>query len=198
MGFLKHVFVVVIFLSVLGCAIKSLPTQQTVDDRRLGNLNVDEFTQSTQYAISVAHLEVAPEIVFAKVSDHKNLRDWVPMIDHLVEVDHSSSATPGFPNVGTVRICDFGGDRLVEDIRYWQEGVGYAYSIRDDEDLAVKNHLGVMWVESDQQGGSYLVWRQFFEKKTWSLKAQIMPTMMSYVMDSAMDNLVEEWGGEVL
>ena len=198
MSIYKKLLLCVAFLSLAGCATKMLPTQQTVDDRHIGSLKIDEFTQSKQYAISAAHLNASPETVFAKISDHKNLRDWVPMIDHLVEVDHSKSVTPGQPNVGTVRICDFGGDTLVEDIRYWQDGVGYAYSVRDSDDVAVTNHLGVMWVVSDQKGGSYLVWRQYFEKKSWSLKAQIMPFMMSYVMDNAMENLVEEWGGEVL
>lgn len=198
MKFLKKSLLCIAFLIMAGCASKMLPTQYSIDDRQYGGLDINEYTQSELYAISAVHLNVPPETVFAKVSDHRNLRDWVPMIDHLVEVDHSNSLTPGKSNVGTVRVCDFGGDRLVEDIRYWQEGVGYAYSVRDDESVAVTDHLGVMWVESDNKGGSYFVWRQFFNKKPWSVKAQIMPMMMSYVMNNAMESLVEDFGGEVL
>jgi len=198
MSFHKPILFAYLLLTMVGCASTALPTQQARDDRQYGALSVDDLTDSKQYAVSVAHLMAAPEVVFAKVADHQNLRDWVPMIDHLVQVDHSQSIEVGKPNVGTVRTCDFGGDTLVEDIRYWQENVGYAYSVRDTDEVAVTNHLGVMWVESDGDGGSYLIWRQFFEKKSWSLKAQLMPFMMSYVMDGAMDNLVAEFGGEVL
>lgn len=195
---IKSTTIGIALLTIMGCSTQSIPTQYGVEDRHYGKLNVDDFTHSTQYAISIAHVSAPPETVFAKVSDHQNLRDWVPMIDHLVKVDHTNSVTPGQSGVGTVRTCEFGGDTLVEDIRYWEPGVGYAYSVRDDDSVAVTNHLGVVWVESDQAGGSYVIWRQFFEKKPWSVKAQVMPFMMSYVMDSAMENLVDEWGGEVL
>ncbi|ARU54610.1 MxaD protein [Oleiphilus messinensis] len=185
-------------LAVLnGCASVDFPTNFTETDRVYDDLNVNALTNAPQYAISVAQLNAPPEAVFEVVADHENLRDWVPMIDHLVEVDHSQSLPPGRPGVGTVRICDFAGDILTEDILYWKEGVGYAYSVRDHEDLAVTKHLGVIWVEPDQRGGSYISWRQFFEKKPGSIKAHMMPVMMSYVMDSALDNLVDKWGGEV-
>jgi len=185
-------------VAVSGCSNKPIPENLAVDERRIGGLDLNSLTQSEQYAMSVGHIKASPETVFKKIADHQNLRDWVPMIDHEVEVDHSASIVPGESNVGTKRICLFGGDRLVEDIRYWKEGKGYAYSARDSDDLPVTNHLGVIWIESDNEGGSYLIWRQFFEKKSWSLKAQIMPFMMDYVMNGAMQNLVDEWGGEVL
>lgn len=181
-----------------GYATQSLHPQYGADDRQFGALNIEDLTQAKQYAMSIAHLNAPPDTVFEKVADHQNLRDWVPMINHLVEVDHSHSISPGNSDVGTIRTCEFGGDTLVEEIRYWKEGVGYAYSVREGKGVAVKNHLGVIWLESDGQGGTYLTWRQFFEKKPWSFKAQIMPFMMTHVMNKAMKNLTKEWGGEVL
>jgi len=198
MSTLKKWLLGALFVAINGCASHSLPTKYGVEDRQFGDLNVDSFTPAQQYALSVARLNAAPETVFAKVADHRNLRDWVPMIDHLVELDNSNATTPGQPGVGSFRTCQFGGDTLVEDIRFWQEGVGYAYSVRDGKGVAVENHLGVFWLESDGKGGTYLTWRQYFEKKHWSVKAQVMPFMMSYVMNKAMENLADQWGGEVL
>lgn len=198
MSVLNRLMACTLLLTLQGCASHAFPTKYGVDDRHFGELNVDDFTPSKQYAVSIAHLNAPPETVFAKVADHRNLRDWVPMIKHLVEVDHSHSSTPGHSDVGTFRTCEFGGDTLVEDIRYWKEGVGYAYSVREGRGVAVKDHLGVFWLESDGKNGTYLTWRQYFEKKPWSIKAQVMPIMMSFAMNSAMKNLTTEWGGEVL
>jgi len=164
------------------------------DDRSFYSIDVDEQTPAPQQVVVRAHLHAPADVVFAKTADHRNLRDWVPMIEHLVEVDHSNSATPGENDVGTARVCVFGGDTLTEDIVGWEEGRAYAYSVRQYEGSPTTDHLGVITVEDDGMGGSYITWRQFFEPVGFKGRF-MMPRVMSYVMDSALENLIEEYGG---
>ena len=174
------------------------PSQYAEKTRDFGELHVDQFTSAPQRAHVKAHFVAAPEQVFARIGDHRNLRDWINEIDHLVEVDHSQSITPGRSNVGTTRVCDFAGMKLTERMQFWEPGVSYAYTILDGEDAVATQHLGVFTIEEDGGGGSILSWRQYFEPKPWSLKGHMMPFIMPGIMERALDNLTEDLGGSVL
>ncbi len=168
------------------------------EQRQFDGLNVDQYSKAEQKAVSRAHLNAAPKVVFEKMADHENINQWIPMIDHEVQVDHSHATIPGENGVGTIRICEFGGDTLTEEIRYFNSGHSYAYSVIENEDTPATDHLGVITIEDDGKGGSLVSWRQYFTAKPWSIKARVMPTVMGMVMDEALENLAQQYGGEVL
>jgi len=177
--------------------VDEFATQYDVNSRTFGDISVDEATKAPLQAIARAHFKASPDVVFSRMGDHKSMGEWLPMLDHEIQVDNSRSITPGENNVGTTRVCIFGGDTLTEDVIHWVPGKGYSYSVRDSEEAPAKNHLGVITIEKDGLGGSLVTWRQYFDPNGFKGE-YIMPTMMSLVLNGALDNLSEEFGGEVL
>lgn len=195
-------FLSIVLVSILAIGsvhADTLPTKQQSDDRSFSTLNVDKFTDAPQRVLKVARLDAPPEVVFEKIANHRNMKEWAPMIEHWVEVDNSNSITPGLNNVGTIRVCPVGGNKIVEDILWFEPGVGYAYHARADTSPALVDHLGVMALESDGNGGSYLVWRQYFKNNgTIAVQSRAMAAMMPGMLESAFDQLIEVYGGEVV
>jgi len=188
--------VVVLFTGTMFFSTKNIEFKSafSTDSRDFFSIHVNDQTSAPQQVIARAHLTASPNTIFNKMSDHRNLKDWVPMIDHLVTVDNSKSLTPGASNKGTSRICIFGGKKLVEDITHWIPGKAYAYSARSGNDSPISNHLAVITIEDDLKGGSYVTWRQYY--KPVNFKGQyIMPIMMNYVLRKALQNLADEFGG---
>ncbi len=177
--------------------VDNFATQYDVSSRAFEGISVDEATAAPLQAIARAHFEASPAVVFGRMGDHKSMGEWLPMLDHDIQVDNRRSITPGKNDVGTTRVCIFGGDTLTEDVIHWVPGKGYSYSVRDSEEAPAKNHLGVITIEEDGKGGSLVTWRQYFDPKGFKGE-YIMPAMMSYVLNGALDNLSEEFGGEVL
>lgn len=176
----------------------TLDSSYSYEQRRFGSLDVDAHTSAPQRAIAKAHFNAPPAVVFAKLADHENLNKWVPMIKHKVKVDHAGSRTPGQCDVGSKRVCNFGGDILTETIKHWEDGSCYAYAVAPDKSSPAVDHLGVVTVESDGKNGSVVSWRQYFNPKPWSMKAKMMPFMMRFVLNKALKNLTKEFGGSVI
>ncbi len=169
-------------------------TQFKPGDRNFDGISVNEVTRAPLQVIVRAQFEASPKQVFSRMGDHKNLGEWIPFLDHEIQVDNRHSITPGQNDVGTVRICLFGDKNLTEDIKHWVPGKGYSYSARNTPNSPMKNHLGVITIEEDGKGGSLITWRQYFEPSGFKGK-HIMPAMMTYMLDKALDNLSEEFGG---
>jgi len=55
------------------------------------------------------------------------------------------------------------GTEAVETISYWEEGLGYGYSLHDNPNIPLTEHLAVLQVETDSNGGSLVTYRQYFE-----------------------------------
>lgn len=151
-------------------------------------LNIESFTSAKLKAIQVLDFHQSKDILFDVISDHSQLKLWVPMIRHEVLIDHSGSLTKGKNDVGSIRICNFGGDILKEKIVSWTQDESYAYSILHDKKNPIVNHLGIFQIlENDH--GCKLIWKQYFDTKPWSLKSKMMPFVMKYVMRKALLNL---------
>ena len=186
-------------LAVTSAYADTLPTTQQAEDRIFSTLNVDNFTDAPQRVIKVARLDAPPAVVFEKIANHRNMKEWAPMIEHWVKVDNSKSITPGLNNVGTIRVCPVNGNNIVEDILWFEPGVGYAYHARAETSPALVDHLGVMALESDGNGGSYLVWRQYFKNNgKLAIQSRTMAAMMPGMLESAFDQLIKVYGGEVV
>jgi len=92
--------VVIILISNMLFSTKNIEFKSafTTESRDFFNIHVNERTSAPQQVIARAHLTASPSKIFNKMSDHENLRDWVPMIEHLVIVDNNNSLTPSTPN----------------------------------------------------------------------------------------------------
>lgn len=161
--------------------------------RNFFGIDIRQQTEAPMAAVAAARFDASPEQVFQRLADHANMREWVPLIAHLVEVDHSHSITPGLPNRGSVRICKVGGDTLVEDITGWVPNKAYSYSLR----APGLDHLGIITVEQADDGGSVVTWRQYIEPLGFK-ERYAMPMMINIIMRKALWNLTGEFGGELL
>ncbi|WP_340077481.1 SRPBCC family protein [Leptobacterium sp. I13] len=123
--------------------------------------------------------------VFDQLKDHESMSKWVPMMKK-VEMNHDSSASTGACDVGSVRVCQFGKDRLVEKIVAWQPPKLYAYSAEDTADAS--DHLGVVECEDNGDGTTTVSWSQYFNPKN-PVKGFFMGIIMKKVLKKAIKNL---------
>lgn len=166
-------------------------------DRKVEQLDVDQLTAAPLQIVMMARLNLPPAQTFDLVS--RQLPKWISQVPH-VAWDHSHSAAAGQCGPGSVRQCAFGKDQIFEDIKYWQEGRVYAYSVDPDRSTApfpIKHHLGVFIVESDGNGGSLVTWRQYFNRK-FSLMAPMAGFGMRRIMKPGLEKLVAQHGGELV
>lgn len=167
------------------------------DTRQIEQLNIDQFTGAPLQIVMMVRLDLPPEKAFDAVS--RQLPQWVSQIPH-VAWDHSNSALSGQCGTGSIRKCAFGKDSIVENIRHWQEGRVYAYSIDPAQSTAsfpIKNHLGVFIVESDGNGGSLVTWRQYFNRRL-SLMAPMAGFGMRRIMKPGLLKLAADQHGELV
>ncbi|MBI2516458.1 MAG: SRPBCC family protein [Opitutae bacterium] len=167
-------------------------------DQQIGDFVVDQSTTAPLQIVLMARLNVPPVQAFDLVS--RQLTAWVAQIPH-VEWDHKNSAAAGECGKGSVRVCDFGKDKIVENIAYWKEGSIYAYKVASEHSTApfpIKNHLGIFIVESDGSGGSLITWRQYFNRKFSLMAPMVRWGMRAKVMEPGLRKLIEQHGGELV
>ena len=136
--------------------------------------------------------DASPDVVFAALIDHEGMVEWMPTLDK-VTVDYTNSDNPGGNGAGTTRECVAGKDVFVEDIRYLSASERIlAYSVdmeRSTTSLPFITHLGVLRVESRQEGGSLVTWNQYLEVKK-GLKGKLVIPMLKYrLMKKGLKNL---------
>jgi uncharacterized protein YndB with AHSA1/START domain len=140
-----------------------------------------DYSSSEQQVDYEGHIDAPPELVWAALSDHNGMTAWMPKLSH-VTVDNSNATTEN--GVGCERECTFNGSDLTERIVWWEEGVGYGYSVLDGP---VSDHVGIVTLEDDGNGGTNIYWDQYFEAK--GLKPKMMRKMMPKLLDEAVQNL---------
>jgi hypothetical protein len=70
----------------------------------------------------------SPAKVFALISNHGALGDWVPLVQEVI-VTHPRPLGPGESTIGTTRVITFkGGLEVVEKVVYWNPPYCYAYT----------------------------------------------------------------------
>ena len=129
-------------------------------------------------------LEAPISAVWAVVSNHRGMTQWIPMISHVELVQPDAHGTWG---EGCERHCQFGSDLLHEKIVHWDPPYAYAYAIADMD--LVKDHVGhIQLVE--KLDGTMISWTQYYKPnsnffKNWMAKNVLLP----YVMKKALKNL---------
>jgi len=167
------------------------------EDRLVEKFNVDNVTSAPLRFVVMADVHVPTRKAFDLVS--KDLPSWVAKVKK-VKWDNSHSEIKGSYGAGSVRLCSFDGHKLVENITYWDEGRVYAYALdpeRSDIPFPIKEHLGVMIVEDDGNGGSLITIREYYDKKFNLMAIIVTPYMRSMMVDS-LENIVNKYGGQLV
>lgn len=166
--------------------------------RTLGNLNVDSITTAPLQFYGVARLNTSPEVAYKYVSDLEAIKEWLPVAKDITKLDHSKSLTPGKPGQGTLRYAvSHLGTEAVETITYWEDGVGYGYSLLENPGIPMTDHLAVLQVESDGNGGTLVTYRQYFNPKV-SFYGSLTTFFSGVILNRAMKNLADKFDGEVI
>jgi len=175
-----------------------LQPKYSAEARELGQLKVDTITKAPIQYFGAVQLNTTPEEAYRYVGDLESISEWLPIAEKVTKLDHSNSQTPGQSGQGTLRYVEAAlGDGVVETITYWEDGVGYGYSIPDSAGLPMTGHLAVLQVESDGSGGALVTYRQYFTPAD-SLPGKLSSHIGRIVLNMALDNLVEKFDGEVL
>lgn len=150
------------------------------DLRELLNHQTSPLRIHAQY-----RLEASPEEVFNIIGDLKGITHFFPMIHH-ASVEHAH----GCAGEGSTRVCSVRGmGKVRERIVWWAPPLGYAYRA-DGPFVPLGNHLGLVLIQPDDEGGSTLEWRQYFHTRLgplgWTFRG-VMPILM----DRAATNIVK-------
>lgn len=203
---ITKIFIALSCLGFLG-ACSSLPKEGSErkyqsnishHSERISNLNVRDFTNAPLRIVVMARLNVTTDKAFELVS--KDLPVWFEKIPS-VQWDHTNSENKKTFGAGSTRTCALDGDKLFENIRYWDEGKMYAYAAdmsKSTVSMPIIDHLGVFIIESDGSGGSLVTWRQYYNKKFSLMGPMLTWYMRTQMMEEGFNVLVKKFGGELV
>jgi len=161
------------------------------------SFEVSDYTAAPLQVQLAAQLDAPPAEVFDLVST--GLSEWMDVSE--ITWDNEDSATHGQIDDGSSRSCALGGKKgLTETIPYWEDDHLYAYQMdwdNSDFKLPLRGQLGTFEVSPDGDGGTVLVWSQYFERKVHPMSPMI-PGFMRKKMGQGLDTLIGMTGGEVI
>lgn len=160
------------------------------DTHRFSNVDVRKFTQAPLGAEVKVYLPISPIDAMAIAYDFDNFPQWVSPPPENVTVDNSSSQNGEF-GVGSKVSYKEGETDVIEFLD--RDVAMVAKPLWAVEDLS--GHRGVVIVQP-YRDGSLMHMRRYF--KVTSFKGWMMSKMMPMFMKSSAENLVEQYGGEVL
>lgn len=146
-------------------------------------------------ASSQLYLEATPAEVFEYLTSETTLPKWMPGLLS-ARYDHSDSAIANTLGKGSDRTMMFGTQAEYEKIVQFERPNNVAYQIL--EGVPVQNHLAVMTIETDEEGGTIFSWNQYFNIKRSSLYGWLMPFMVRSFSRDARENLIRQFGGETV
>ncbi len=143
-----------------------------------------------------AGFSVSPEQLFSTVSNPATVANWVPLMKG-VSMEHGNAGNGIECGIGSIRHCDMRGmGELKETIVWWNPPHGYAFKVATKIRmmLPTEDHVSVMLVESDGNGGSVLTWQHHFNWRGPLLRHMAV-VMLPMMMNAALNNLRRELGG---
>ncbi len=146
---------------------------------------ISQFTNAPLRVKSVGIVSKSITQVFDNLKNHEKMTEWVPMMKK-VEMSHTHSSSIDVCDVGSVRVCHFGNDKLIEEIKVWDPPFRYAYSANDTKDAS--DHLGVIECEELGPDQTKVTWSQYFNP-TNPIKGFVMNIIMKRVLNKAIKNL---------
>ncbi|MEE9322567.1 MAG: SRPBCC family protein [Granulosicoccus sp.] len=155
---------------------------------------VRQFTAAPLRLSCEAEFDAEPKVLFNRVSEPSEIAKWFAMIRR-GETNHSTSSALGEEwGAGSTRTCYTNGmGTLYETIRYWDAPHAYAYEVKNLI-MPVRNHLALMRVVSNNNGGSKFLWNHYFDFKGVAMR-YVFPAMMATMVNQGMKKLSKELGG---
>ncbi|MEM0896519.1 MAG: SRPBCC family protein [Verrucomicrobiota bacterium] len=161
-------------------------------------LEIESLAKAPLKLEMIARIDAPPSVVFEKVA--YEIGDWFEGIGDIAYREGEKPLSREEISSGDSRTCAFNDKSLKEDIVFWNPDSGYAYSVDFDEStfkMPIKNHMGVFLIAPDGQGGSRLVWRQYYDPKRRAT-GPLVKFMLKRMMSDGLDNLITELGGQRL
>lgn len=121
-----------------------------------------QFTKAPQQTEGWIDFRFSPEAVFAQVSNHTAMGDWVPLV-HGITLTQPDSVAPGETVIGTARHITFkGGVVVTETVVYWNPPTCYAYTAKGKL-FPLKDYVGLFAVEPTDDQSGRLIFREYFD-----------------------------------
>lgn len=157
--------------------------------------NIEQYSNAPLRLELRSAFNVAPDLLFSAVSDHRAIVNWVPLMK-AVSMEHHASDGIKECGVGSVRHCTLHGmGGIDETIVWWNPPYGYAFRVAAKSKMMMptEDHISVMLIEPDHNGGSILTWRHYFN---WSglVMRHLSSLMFPMMMRSAINNIHDEIG----
>ena len=138
-------------------------------------------------------LDAPKPVLFERVSDPEAMATWFPLLKG-GELDHDASRAPGAWGEGSRRTCRTNGmGTLHERIHHWDAPHAYAYEVRNFM-MPIEHHLALMATFDRPDGGSTLVWHQYFDLTGIAMR-HAFPSVMLNLMNVGMKRLASDLGG---
>ncbi len=165
-----------------------------VGDRLVGGLDIDTYTAAPLRVEQAAYLDAPPKRVFAYVSDHANVRRWMPLV---AQVNLNRGHADARDGVGTTRYLHIGElYTLRQYVIAFDPPHLLAYSI--EEDHLLSDHVSVLLLEPERFGGTNLLWQHYFRVTTLPfLTVPLCSALFTLVNRIALGRLVTQFGGRV-
>jgi hypothetical protein len=126
-----------------------------------GGFDPGRYTAAPLQTEGVIRFTGSPDAVFARITDHAAMTDWVPLLT-TVQVSHPEPLPPGRSMIGTARVLNLrGGVSVREEIVYWDPPHSYAYTT-EGKRWPLQNYVGFMSVQATADGGGDFVFREYF------------------------------------
>ena len=153
---------------------------------------VKNFTQAPLRMQGEFYIDVAPEILFDRVTDPQAIAQWFGLVKS-GSVDHSQSCTAGQWGEGSKRFCHTPMGTLNETIYYWQRPNISAYNVKSIS-VPAKDHCAVIKIEPLAGNKSKLIWLQYFNFRGVFMRF-FFPKIMAKMMTQGVNRLANEYGG---
>ncbi|MBL8147853.1 MAG: SRPBCC family protein [Anaerolineae bacterium] len=149
-------------------------------------------TSARQQTEGWVDFQFSPDAVFARVSDHASMGDWIPMV-HAISVTHPHPVGPGASAIGTARHITFrGGLTITETVVYWNPPYCYAYST-EGKHVPLKNYIGLFTIEATGEHSGRLIMREYFE--LGRVEQSLLPHGIVSTFRHALGSLAKLTGG---
>jgi hypothetical protein len=163
--------------------------------RQLGDFDVNQFTDAKLRVIKMMRISQSPEEAYDIFVNR--IPEWNKGFSSVTYYNGSEAIGSVANNNATRRECVAGSKKLVENIRGFEKGKFFAYTIdfkKTTLKLQSTDQLGLMTFEEDGKGGSLVTWRQYFDKKL-----HIKSIMASYSVSKYLEGSLQKmYGGEMI
>lgn len=157
-----------------------------------GGFDPGRYTPAPLQTDGVIRFTSSPAAVFARITDHAAMTDWVPLLKTFT-VTNPKPLPPGESTVGTTRVLALrGGVTLREEVVYWDPPHCYAYTTEGNH-WPIRNYVGFLGVEAAAEGGTFRFQEYFIVDGT--LRRTLVPPGILLLGRRALRNLSKLIGG---